>query len=236
MKVVVTGGTGFVGCRLINQLLLDPDVELIRVLSRSGDYANNRNLNEVLQTRKRADCTFEVVKWDPQNVTDELVSALEGTDAIIHLAGTSIFQRRWNASFKQELVDSRVNSSRVLVFAIGKCTQRPKVFVSASGISYYGESGDKELDESKEAGDDFLAKLSVDWESEVAKAEEYGVRTCYARIGIVLGPEGGALLQMLPLFNWHIGGHVGTGKQWFPWIHADDCAGKQENSRNFRAY
>ena len=135
MKVVVTGGTGFVGCRLINQLLLDPDVELIRVLSRSGDYANNRNLNEVLQTRKRADCTFEVVKWDPQNVTDELVSALEGTDAIIHLAGTSIFQRRWNASFKQELVDSRVNSSRVLVFAIGKCTQRPKVFVSASGIS-----------------------------------------------------------------------------------------------------
>jgi len=223
MKYVISGGSGFVGCRVIYQLLQDKEVTSIKVLTRNADFSAHANLGS-LKEFCRADCDLSLVQWDPNNVTEELVNAIEGSDAVLHLCGTSIFQKRWSEAFKKDLVDSRVTTSQVLVYAIGKCKQRPKVLVSASGVSYYGDAGDTELEESSPVGKDFLAKLSQDWENAVSKAEEFGVRTCFSRIGIVLGIEGGALAQMLPLFEWHIGGHVGNGQQWFPWVHVDDCA------------
>jgi uncharacterized protein (TIGR01777 family) len=149
--------------------------------------------------------------------------SLEGADAVVNLAGASVGGRRWSASYKRESLDSRVLSTRALIEAMRK--HKPRVLVNASAVGYYGGRGDEVLDESASPGADFLATVCIAWEAEARKAEELGVRSVQARTGVVLSRKGGALGQMLPPFKAFVGGPIGSGKQWFPWIHiADEVA------------
>ena len=145
--------------------------------------------------------------------------SVEGADAVVNLAGASVAGKRWSPAYKKEILDSRVLTTRALVEAIAKAQRKPRVLVNASAVGYYGGRGDEVLDESKEPGADFLASVSVQWEAEARKAD---VRSVQLRTGVVLSPKGGALGSMLPPFKAFVGGPVGSGKQWFPWIHLDD--------------
>jgi uncharacterized protein (TIGR01777 family) len=147
--------------------------------------------------------------------------SLEGADAVVNLAGANVGARRWSAEYKKEILDSRVLTTRALVEAM-RGPARPRVLVNASAVGFYGGRGDELLEESASAGADFLAGVTVAWEAEARKAEELGVRSVQARTGVVLSKRGGALGQMLPPFKAFVGGPIGSGKQWFPWIHMDD--------------
>lgn len=147
--------------------------------------------------------------------------ALEDTAAVIHLAGEPVAQR-WNSDVKRRIRDSRVLGTRNLISAISKLRTRPRVLVAGSAIGYYGDRGDDILTEAAPPGKDFLAGVCVDWERESLRAREYGLRVALPRMGIVLGPDGGALKQMLPPFRAGLGGPAGSGKQWVSWIHIED--------------
>jgi uncharacterized protein (TIGR01777 family) len=144
----------------------------------------------------------------------------EGCDAIVHLAGEPVAQR-WTDAARQRIASSRVDGTRKLVEAMR--SNPPHVLVSASAIGYYGSRGDELLTESSSSGDDFLARLAVDWEREARRAEEFGVRVVTLRIGVVLG-RAGALAKMLPIFRLGLGGRIADGRHWMSWIHIDDLA------------
>jgi uncharacterized protein (TIGR01777 family) len=146
---------------------------------------------------------------------------LDGADAVVNLAGASVAAKRWSDSYKKVILESRVFSTRALVEAI-RAGAKPRVLVNASAVGYYGGRGDEILDESAAPGADFLASVCVAWEAEARKAEDLGVRSVQARTGVVLSQKGGALGQMLPPFKAFVGGPIGSGKQWFPWIHIED--------------
>jgi uncharacterized protein len=148
--------------------------------------------------------------------------SVEGADAVVNLAGASVAAKRWTTRYKKEMEDSRVLSTRALVDAIRAAKRKPRVLVNASAVGYYGGRGDEVLDESAAPGSDFLANLSRQWEAEARRAP---VRAVQIRTGIVLSAKGGALGKMLPPFKAFVGGPIGSGKQWFPWIHiADEVA------------
>ena len=163
------------------------------------------------------------VKFSPWDATkdDAPVDSLAGADAVIHLAGEPVAQR-WNADVKRRIRESRSMGTRHLVQAIGKLDRRPRVLVSASASGYYGDRGEEVLTESSAAGGDFLADICQEWELEARAAEALGVRVAIVRIGLVLGKDGGALKQMLTPFRLGVGGRLGSGQQWMPWIHVDD--------------
>jgi hypothetical protein len=143
-------------------------------------------------------------------------------DWIINLAGASVFTR-WNAARKQEIYDSRILTTRNLVAALAAGDRR-QLFCSTSAIGYYGPRGDEDLTEESPPGDDFLARLARDWEAEALQAQDLGLRVVLTRFGLVLGPDGGVLGQMAPLFKFFLGGPVGSGSQWFSWMHRADHA------------
>jgi uncharacterized protein len=148
--------------------------------------------------------------------------SVEGADAVVNLAGASVAGKRWTPAYKKELEDSRVLTTRALVDAIRAAKRKPGVLVNASAVGYYGGRGDEVLDENAAPGSDFLANLSRQWEAEAQRAP---VRAVQVRTGIVLSAKGGALGKMLPPFRAFVGGPIGSGKQWFPWIHiADEVA------------
>jgi len=193
MVITLTGATGFIGRRLFFRLRADGHE--LRIVSRStgpGTYT-----------------------WD------DIATAVEGADGIIHLAGEPVAQR-WNDDVKRRILDSRVQTSRKLVEAIGAATRKPATLVSASAVGYYGNRGEEILTERSAPGSGFLPDVCVQWEREASAAERSGVRTAMLRIGIVLGPDGGALEQMLPPFRLGLGGRLGSGEQWMSWIHVDD--------------
>jgi uncharacterized protein (TIGR01777 family) len=214
MRVFVTGGTGLVGRRLIPLLLGRGDQ--VKVLSRRAAVA------------KQMLGAAAVVEGDPMQAGGWM-EAVEDCDAVVHLAGENVFGRRWSAAVKQMLLDSRVLGTRHVAQAILRKPAgpdgRPKVLVNASAIGYYGMTGDEELDESSPAGDDFLARLCVDWEKETHAVEPAGVRCAVVRVGVVLDREGGALAKMTPPFKMFAGGPIGSGKQWLSWIHHEDLCG-----------
>jgi uncharacterized protein (TIGR01777 family) len=144
-------------------------------------------------------------------------------DAVIHLAGEQVAQR-WNREVKQRIRDSRVLGTRRLVDVIGRVQHKPRVLVCASAIGYYGDRGDEVLTESSSPGSGFLANVCREWEEEAGRAADFGLRVVKLRIGFVLGKDGGALAQMVPAFRAFVGGRLGSGKQWMPWIHAADLA------------
>ena len=197
--VLVTGATGLIGKRL---------VPLLRTLGYSV-----RTL-----TRGRQD--GDTYHWDPDR--GKLApEALDGVDAVIHLAGENIAGGRWTEGRKKLLVESRLRSTRLLTRVMAKLSSRPEVFVSASGANFYGSGGGPKS-ENDPVGDGFLAGLCADWEKEAREAEKLDIRTVLMRTGVVLDPMGGALAKMLPPFLFGFGGRVGTGKQAFPWIAMDD--------------
>lgn len=215
MRIFVTGGTGLVGTRLVRRLVERGDTVVL--LTRRPAAA-----------RERFGDTCGVVEGDPMKV-GPWMDAVGDCDAVIHLAGENIFARRWNAAFKELLYASRVQSTEHVVQALARQPRtpdgRPKVFVSASAVGYYGPHGDEPLDEKSPPGDDFLAHICIDWEKAARVAEGAGVRVALVRVGIVLDPECGALGQIMRPFRLWVGGPVGSGHQWMSWIHHADMGG-----------
>jgi uncharacterized protein (TIGR01777 family) len=164
------------------------------------------------------------VSWRPGERLSDL-TALEGAEAAVHLAGASIGDRRWSEAYKRELVTSRVEGTRTLVGALRELSSPPEVLLSASGVDFYGDTGDREIDESQGKGTGFLADLCERWEGEAVRAEEAGVRTVLLRSGLVLSRRGGALGRVLPLFRMGLGAPLGTGRQYWSWITVADWVG-----------
>jgi uncharacterized protein (TIGR01777 family) len=161
------------------------------------------------------------IGWDPDAGRID-APALEGADAVVHLAGEGIGERRWSAAQKQRIRDSRVRGTGVLTAAVASRARKPQVFVSASAIGYYGDRGDERLTEDSPPADDFLAQVVQAWEAETQPAAAAGVRTINLRTGIVLARHGGALARMLLPFKLGLGGRIGSGMQWMSWITLDD--------------
>jgi uncharacterized protein (TIGR01777 family) len=210
MKIAITGGTGFVGTRLIEKL-----------------KAEGHSI--VLFTRKaeKARKTYPISKFPnleiiPYKITEsgDWQKAISGCDAVINLAGEPIAER-WTPECKKAILESRQLGTQKVVEAIGQANPKPQVMISASAIGYYGTSETATFDETSVSGQDFLAEVCQKWEQEAQKVQQFGVRLVIPRIGIVLG-NGGALGKMLPVFKLFAGGPIGTGRQWFSWIHRED--------------
>jgi len=161
------------------------------------------------------------VRRDPASGTADL-AAMEGVDAVICLSGASVGEGRWTAERKKVLRSSRVDLTRVLVDSLGRLKQKPRVFVAASAVGYYGNRGDEILTESSAAGNGFIAQLARDWETESMRAEAAGIRTVILRFAVILSPKGGALARMVLPFKLGAGGRLGSGKQWMSWVALDD--------------
>lgn len=203
MNIIVTGGSGFIGYNLISALL--DRGHSITVL----DHRPPRN-----------NVSFVRIHLAGEPLPPEVFT---NVDAIIHLAGRNLFTR-WNKKVRKDIYDSRILSARSLVSSIGRLERRPRILVSASAVGYYGNRSEEELDESSAPGSDFLARVCIDWEAEARKAEDFGLRTVQVRTAPVLG-HGGILGTLVPLYRWGLGGPIGNGKQWFPWIHIRDIVG-----------
>lgn len=204
-RIVVSGGTGYVGGALVRHLV------------ERGDRVT------VLTRGKSAEGNPRHVSWDPYAVGD-WASALDGVDAVVHLAGERAVGVRYTESMKRRIYDSRIVTTRNVVTALSQVALKPKLLVSASAVGYYGNRPASErADESSPPGNDFLARLCVDWEVEAQKAHDYGVRVVNPRIGVVLGPGDGPLRLMALPFKLFVGGKLGNGEQGISWIHLDDA-------------
>ena len=196
-RIAITGSSGLIGTALVGHL-------------KSEGHTVQRLV-------RRAPVAVDEVTWDPQTGYVDL-SALEGVDAIIHLAGVPVADKRWTKKYKAEILNSRLLGTSTIAKAAAEV--KPDVFISASAIGWYGESGNRAVVESDRVGDDFLAAVCREWEAAADLAGD--VRTVKLRTGLVLDPTGGALGKMLPLFRLGFGGKLGSGKQWWSWITLHD--------------
>jgi uncharacterized protein (TIGR01777 family) len=206
-EILVTGATGLIGARLLRAL--DRDGLAARALTRRPDGA------------PPLAAPHRWIGWDGRNAPAEAVAGAVG---IVHLAGEPVWGGILTAARRERIRESRLASTRSLVAEIGRLppAQRPRLLLSASGVGYYADGGDGILDEGSAPGEDFLAVLCRDWETEARAAAQHGVRCLALRIGVVLAREGGALPKMALPFRFGLGGRLGDGRQWVPWIHADD--------------
>jgi hypothetical protein len=216
MRVFVTGGTGLIGSKLVQRLQERGDAVVL--LTRRPEQVTPSSAGQ-----------FTTIGGDPVQA-GPWMDGIADCDAVVHLAGEGLFNRRWWTSFKQKLRDSRVLSTQNVVAALAKQPRRadgsPKVLVSASAIGWYGPHGDEELTEDADPGKDFLACVCVEWENAAAAAQEHGVRVVLLRTGVVLAKGGGALAQMITPFKLFVGGPVGSGRQTMSWIHIEDLVGE----------
>ena len=196
-KIAVTGASGLIGSALVAQLKNDG--------------------HQVLKIVRRPVRTADEVSWDPVKGEIDLQS-LEGVDAVFHLAGAGVGDKRWSAAYRSEILNSRLLGTTTIATA---CEQlQPAVFISASAIGYYGETGNRSVTEAERGGDDFLSVVCREWEAVADLAPS--IRTIKLRTGLVLDPTGGALGRMIPLFKFGLGGKLGSGKQWWSWITLHD--------------
>ncbi|MFN0122888.1 MAG: TIGR01777 family oxidoreductase [Blastocatellia bacterium] len=209
MKFLITGATGLIGQQLCQSLRADG--HSINVLSRSA-------------RQDRAPFADQVFAWAPETETPP-AAAFDQVDTVIHLAGETVAALRWNDEKKRRIRDSRVLGTRNLVAAMRALPRKPATLIVASAVGYYGTRGDELLTEQAAPGKGFLADVCVEWERESLAAAQSGMRVALLRIGVVLSPAGGALAQMLPPFRMGVAGKLGSGAQWFPWIHVDDVIG-----------
>lgn len=204
MRITMTGASGLIGRRLVPSL--EGAGHQIHLLGRAP--------------RTGTPTTAQFTIWDPErNVAP--ASALDGADAVIHLAGEPVAQR-WSPEVKRRIRSSREDGTARLVEGLAQCSQPPPVLICASAVGYYGDRGSEELTEQSKPGTGFLPEVCVSWESAARRAESLGVRVVLIRIGLVLAAEGGALDKMLPAFKFGVGGKLGSGSQYMAWIHIDD--------------
>lgn len=213
MKVAITGATGFVGSRLVEKL--HADKHQIMVLTRSQDRARRVFPSDAYPN-------VEIVAYTPTQ-SGKWQESISGCDGVVNLAGAPIADERWTPARKQEILDSRQLGTQKIVEAIAKANSKPSVLVNSSAIGYYGTSETATFDENSGAGNDFLAEVCQAWEAEAQKVKDAGTRLVILRTGIVLG-MGGAVAKMLLPFKMYAGGPIGSGRQWFSWIHRDDLA------------
>jgi len=218
MKIAITGGLGFIGQKLTEEFLKNG--ENVTIFARSG----NPELTRAPFGYVRCDLTEE----------GEWQKALAGHDAVINLAGTGIFTR-WNRKIKENIYNSRIVSTANIVKAISDKNSQVRVFVNASAVGYYGLTGNREIGESDPPGEDFLAMVCRHWEEEAMKADNAGVRVALMRLGTVFGQEGGAFPLLKRVFMRMLGARLGSGKQWFPWIHIDDAVAIMEKTLKDKA-
>jgi uncharacterized protein (TIGR01777 family) len=206
MKILITGGTGFIGSELVARFVRDG--HQVTILTRSPKGFPGLRLG------------VAYLSGDPTQ-KGPWQEAVCQYDVIVNLAGASIFHR-WTKKHKKAIRESRVRTTRHVVESIHAHSRNKVTLFSSSAVGYYGFRGDEELFEDSSPGDDFLARTCGEWEKEARKASEKGARVVITRLGIVLGERGGALGQMIPLFRKYIGGPIGNGRQWFSWIHIKD--------------
>ena len=206
MHIFITGGSGFIGTHLARRFLGSDDN--VRVTA-TGHRGRHPSLIDDRFTYLSADTT-EAGEWQ---------AAVAEADLILNLAGRSIFHA-WTENYKTKMQDSRILTTRNLVAALPEKSEA--LLCSASAVGYYGSCGETQLTETSPRVDDFLAKLAEKWESEAMAAEAKGTRVVLMRFGIILGAEGGAIPKMLPAFRLGLGGPLGSGEQWFPWLHVED--------------
>lgn len=214
MNIAITGGSGFIGTALAHKLI--DSGHTVTVYDRIAPRFSHEHMTYIMANL----------------VTDPAPASIAHHDAIVHLAGVSIYER-WTTEYKQQIMDSRIKSTMSIIDAcrtsmnasVNQVGNKPSVFVCASAVGYYGDQGDAILDESaapQSRGSDFLSDVCVAWEDSAQKIEELGIRRVSIRTAIVLGPGGGMMSKLLPIFKWGLGGRLGNGNQWFSWIHIDD--------------
>ncbi|KUL34179.1 epimerase [Streptomyces sp. NRRL F-4489] len=201
MRIAITGSSGLIGRALVRRLRADG--------------------HDVVRLVRRPPAAADEVAWDPQGRRLD-PAALAGCDAVVHLAGAGVADHRWTAAYKREIRDSRVLGTRTLATALAALDEPPRVFVSGSAIGYYGDTGDRRTDESAPAGTGFLPEVCVDWEDAAAPAVDAGIRTVFARTGLVVSRSGGAWGRLFPVFRLGLGGRLGDGSQYWSFISLHD--------------
>ncbi|GGT25328.1 TIGR01777 family oxidoreductase [Streptomyces purpureus] len=200
-RIAVTGSSGLIGSALVRSLRADGHsvVRLVRRPARGGDE----------------------VEWDPRRGHVD-AAGLAGCDAVVHLAGAGVGERRWTEAYKREIRDSRVLGTRAIARAAASLADPPKVLICGSALGYYGDTGSRAVDEDAPAGDGFLPSVCVEWEAAAAPAEAAGIRVAYARTGLVVAREGGAWGRLFPVFRAGVGGRMGSGEQYWSFIALHD--------------
>lgn len=206
MRIAITGSTGLIGSALTQSLSADGH-QVVR-LTRGHSPAGGRDAGQW-------------ASWDPKGGTVQ-AGALEGVDAVVHLAGAGVGDKRWTTAYKDEIRASRVAGTQTIARAIAALRDRPRVLISASATGYYGDTGDRVVTEDDRAGDDFLARVCTDWEAAAADAAEAGVRVVHPRTGLVVSGHGGAWGRLFPLYRFGLGGKLGSGRQYWPFISLAD--------------
>jgi uncharacterized protein len=206
MRLVITGATGFIGTALCEALLAQGHA--LTLLTRGSPRSINSG-------------TKRWIHWTPGTLRD-WDAALDGVDGVVNLSGEPIAEKKWTHTQRRRIEKSRIDATHSLVQACAKAKQKPKFLINASAVGYYGPCGDEIVTEESPPGSDFLGGLCQEWEGEAKKAEELGMRVVRLRIGIVLGPDGGALEKIAEPFKFFMGGRLGSGKQWMSWIQLQD--------------
>lgn len=203
-KILITGGTGFIGEYLCAELMKEG--HMLTLITRSPEkYEEEQAKNQ------------QFISWD-----SDLASVMQETDVVINLVGENLFGQRWTDTVKKKIYDSRILTTRKLVDAVRESSSKPELFISASGVNFYGDSGDEFIDENSLPGKNFLSKVCMDWEGEARKASTLGVRVAIPRIAPALEINDGIIAKMKLPFAFFVGGPLGPGNQYLPWIHMDD--------------
>ncbi len=211
MRIAITGSTGLIGTALLRSLRAESATRP----SEAGERP------DIVRLVRRPPRGTDEVRWDPERQKVD-AAGLAGCDAVVHLAGAGVGDHRWTDAYKRTIRDSRVLGTAALAEAIASLDTPPRVFVCGSAIGYYGDTGDRRTDESAPPGDDFLARVCVDWEEAAAPAVEAGIRTVFPRTGLVVGRQGGAWGRLFPLFKLGLGGRLGSGRQYWSFISLHD--------------
>lgn len=201
MRVAITGASGLIGSALRQSLLAKG--------------------HEVLSLVRRASTAPDEVAWDPIAGTVDLAK-LQGVDAVVHLAGAGVGDKRWSEEYKRTILDSRVNGTQTIATAIAQLNPKPLVFISGSAIGFYGDTGDRAVDESSPAGSGFLADVVRAWEAAAQPAIDAGIRTAFIRTGLVVSKSGGAWARLFPIFSLGLGGKLGNGRQYWSFVSLRD--------------